>query len=157
MDLDHLHRHIAISSLFKSVGPPGSGGGPFEEYPWQHMNMLHSSFKWHGKSYSCGITDQGKCRPCARVYLRGPDELLEECFNLVLGLLPHQDSNTDEVPSHAMCTLQDGRSIRWAAMTHDAVLSELALPSQVTWHKLSTQQKSEADCAQQLQWRCQMW
>jgi hypothetical protein len=80
------------------------------------------------------------------LYLRGPDKLVEECFNVVLRLLPQQDFDDDAESNFAVCTLQDGRRIRRAAMTHEAVLAELGLPDHGAWQKL-TQQKSKADRA----------
>ena len=38
VDLDRVHRQIATSGEFQDVHPLGSGGGPFKENPWGHMN-----------------------------------------------------------------------------------------------------------------------
>ena len=114
------------------------------------MNPYQTAFKWRSQPFICGITHEGKHKPSssgARLYLRGPDKLVEECFNVVLRLLPQQDFDDDAESNFAVCTLQDGRRIRWAAMTHEAVLAELGLPDQGAWQKLTTQQKSKADRA----------
>ena len=83
VDLDRVHRQIATSGEFEDVRPHGSGGGPFKENPWGHMNPYQSAFKWRSQPFMCGITDEGKHMPSssgARLYLRGPDKLVEECF-----------------------------------------------------------------------------
>jgi len=163
VDLDYVHRQIAMSGLFQNVRPRGSGGGPFKKTPWNHMTPYKSAFEWKGHAFSCGITDEGRTKASSsggRLYMQREckledsnckgDRELENCFNLVLGLLPQQDL-ADSDYNRAFCTLKYGRRIRWAAMSHDAVFYELGLRSQVYWQNLSTKKKSEAVLQQQLQ------
>ena len=147
MDLvDCVHRQIALSGLFQNVRLQGSG---------DHMTPYQSAFEWKGRAFSCGIDDEVHkvSSSGARLYMRSPLEEcncegnheLENCFNLVLGLLPQQDLD-DSAYNRATCRLKlkYGGIVRWAAMSNDAVFQELGLRSQVYWQNLSATGKSEA-------------
>ena len=51
VDLDYVHRQIAMSGLFENVRPRGSGGGPFKKTPWNHMTPYKSAFEWKGPRF----------------------------------------------------------------------------------------------------------
>ena len=113
VDLDRVRRQIAMSGLFQNVRPLGSGGGPFKEKkPWGHMNPFQSSFKWQGQTISCGITDEGKGRLStsgARLYVRGPEQMVDDCCNLVVGCF-HSKSLPTTAPTTPCASCQMGEA-----------------------------------------------
>jgi hypothetical protein len=147
VDLDNVHRLIATSREFQNVRSGGYAKSHFKENPWQHMNPFMTKFSWKGSEFTCGITDHEHSKPSAcgaRVYVQGPIQILSDCFNMVLRLIPQQDLELSE-HNVAYCKLRDGRIIKWAAMTDDEVWKELGLPDFFTWKRWTTEVKCEAD------------
>ena len=148
MDQECVHWQVSACGLFDYVRPIGSGGGPFKEYPWRHMAPYKTGFKWRGKEFQLGTTDDISANPKpstsgARLYMTGPEKLVHECFSIVMGLLPQSDFD-DRNNNHAVCRLADGRNIKWGYMSDERVHEELGLPVPGAWAKMSAEECAQA-------------
>ena len=153
MDQDHVHWQISACGLFDHVHPVGSGRGAYKERPWLHMAPYKTGFKWRGKAFQLGTTDEISANPKpstsgARLYMTGPEKLVHECFSIVMGLLP-QSVFDDRNNNHAACRLADGRNIKWGYMSDERVHEELGLPLPGAWAKMSA-----VECVQAIAVAC---
>ena len=101
-----------------------------------------------GKEFQLGTTNEElenkkQSTSGARLWMSGPAKLVDECFSLVMRLLP-QSNFDDADDNHAVCLLTDGRYIKWSYMSDERVRGELDLPLPGVWTKMSVKECVQA-------------